>query len=398
MANILFLAHRIPFPPNKGDKIRSFHILKHLTTKHRVFLGAFIDDENDWQYTEEMQSICSDSFFCRLNPRIAKLCSLRGLLSGQALTEPYYANSQMAKWVNTVLTEQAIDTIFVFSSAMGQYLPEATQAQIIIDFVDVDSDKWRQYSASKSWPMNAVYAREAKCLLHFEQHLAARSSASLFVSPDEARLFKQLAPDSRDKITHLNNGVDLDYFSPNRTYETPFGEAGLPLVFTGAMDYWANIEAVQWFAKQVFPIIHAALPSCCFYIVGSKPTKAVTDLSSLAGVFVTGRVEDVRPYLHYAALSLAPLRIARGIQNKVLEALSMAKPVVATQMAMEGITASGQLDLDVCDDAEAMAERIVQRLKDPAFKPLAVQNRKFVENEYSWNKQLQTLDALISSR
>src|SRR6185437_3003522 len=341
MQELLYLVHRIPYPPDKGDKIRSYHLLKHLSEHYRIHLGAFIDEEKDWKYLDKVKNLCSgETCFANLNPKAARLRSLSGLFSGQPLTLPYYWDGGLQTWVDSVLETRPIRNILVFSSAMAQYVNHTGPIRRIIDFVDIDSDKWLQYSATKTWPMSWIYRRESRLLLSYERKVAKDFDSAPFVSEIEANLFKQLAPEAATKVTYFNNGVDADYFSPQNIYPNPYPAGIEALVFIGAMDYWANVDAVEWFARSIFPAIRAQLPEIEFHIVGARPVAEVMALTVLPGVTVTGSVPDVRPYLAHASLAVAPLRIARGIQNKVLEAMAMEKIVIASPQAVEGINAA----------------------------------------------------------
>ena len=384
MKNLLYLTHRIPFPPNKGDKIRSYHILKYLAQSYRIYLGTFIDEVDDWQYLPELESLWEDICCLALNPKIAKLKSLTGLLKGQPLTVPYYTNSQMTQWVNETLNTHKIDSCLVFSSAMAQFIDPSVSIRTIIDFVDVDSDKWLQYAQGKRWPASWIYTREGNCLLEYDRTVANRFDFSFFVSRHEVNLFQQLVPEAKNRIGYFNNGVDTEYFKPNPDWPSPYPDEYEVLVFTGAMDYWANVDAVCWFAKKVFPQINLSRPSARFYIVGSKPSNEVRQLEQNPNIVVTGRVKDIRPYLQYAQLPVAPLRIARGIQNKVLEAMAMAKPILLTSLAMEGIETTGSLNLTISDEADELAARAVTLLEDNPFEAGSVQNRDFVQQHYTW--------------
>lgn len=397
MKELLFLAHRIPYPPNKGDKIRSYYLLKHLSRHFRVHLGAFVDDPDDWKHVEALSGMVSGELkLLPLQPSAARLRSAQGLFSGEPLTLPYYRDAAMQDWVARLLAAHPVGQAVVFSSAMAQYLEAYPDLRRIVDFVDIDSDKWRQYAERKSWPMSWVYRREARTLLEYERHVAASFDAATFVSSAEAALFKQLAPECDAHIGHYNNGVNLDYFSPCWEFDDPYPAGARALVFTGAMDYWANVDAVSWFAREVMPTLRERLPDAHFYIVGSRPTAEVRALAG-AGVTVTGGVPDVRPYLAHAALAVAPLRIARGIQNKVLEAMAMAKPVVVSPQALQGITADTSHELLLAEDAAAFVAAISAQLTDPD-EAIGQAARRCVERLYSWDTSLGRLDALLGIR
>ncbi len=390
---LLYLTHRVPYPPNKGDKIRSFHLLRHLSQHYRVHLGTFVDDEADWQHVETAKSFCGESHFARLTPSTARLRSLTGLLTGQALTLPYYHNAGMQHWVNDLLANKPIKRILVFSSAMAQYVKQAQGMKRVIDFVDIDSDKWTQYAKSKRWPLSWLYRREGKLLLRYEREVAKEFDASMFVSREEAELFKQLAPECADKTGYFSNGVDTEYFSPEREYPNPYLDGEQALVFTGAMDYWPNVDAVRWFAEEIFPAVYAALPQTRFYIVGSRPTALVRELARLPGITVTGTVADIRPYLAHARLAVAPLRIARGLQNKVLEAMAMAKPVLASPQAAEGIQAIQGNELHVAASAQEFWQKILTLLMEKTCGKAA---RARILADYDWDSCLAQVDALLA--
>ncbi|MDD5034955.1 MAG: TIGR03087 family PEP-CTERM/XrtA system glycosyltransferase [Methylococcaceae bacterium] len=392
MKELLFLIHRIPFPPNKGDKIRSYHILKHLSLTYRVHVGAFVDDSQDWRHAEDLKDLCGEMCLLPLNPLRSKLASLSGFLTGEALSLPYYRNAEMSAWVDRIVRERPLTGILIFSSAMAQYVEKLDSYPRVLDFVDVDSDKWRQYAEKKSWPLNWVYRREGRRLLDFDRRMAKRFDQSLFVSEHEASLFKTLAPESADKVFALEMGVDTDFFDAGTDYVSPYPEGTDVLVFTGAMDYWANVDAVTWLAREVFPQVLRLRPAARFYIVGVRPTPAVLALGKIDGVVVTGAVKEIRPYLAHARLAVAPLRIARGIQSKVLEAMAMGKSVIASSKAMEGIVAEERLDLRVADEPENWVHAIVEVLENSALPERSSTNRAFILNRYSWERNLSRLD------
>jgi len=397
MKELLFLAHRIPYPPNKGDKIRSFNMLQYLSKHYRVHLAAFIDDPDDWRHVEEVRKMCVTTCFVRLDPTWARLSSLTGFFTGKPLTLPYYRNKEIQEWADNLLENNQIRHIVAFSSAMAQYLMGRIPAgaRSVIDFVDIDSDKWRQYADSKGWPMNWIYWREAKKLLQFERQAAGAFDVSVFVSQPEAELFRKLAPEVEQRITHVSNGVDTEYFSPEREYPNPYAGDEKVIVFTGAMDYWANVDAVRWFAQDIFPSIRQREARTRFYIVGTRPTNAVQELAAIPGVMVTGGVEDIRPYLAHAAVAVAPMRIARGIQNKVLEAMAMARPVVTTPEGLDGIRARVGEEIQTATNSAEFMSRVVDILTDAERTEIGKTARACVVNDYSWHESLERLGRLL---
>jgi sugar transferase (PEP-CTERM/EpsH1 system associated) len=362
-----------------------------------VYLGAFVDDPYDWKYVQDVGQFCAETCLRPLHRTAATLRSLTGLVTGQPLSIPYYHDKKMRQWVDRVLDEQDIHQVLVFSSAMAQYVENRDSVRRVIDFVDVDSDKWRQYAEKKSWPANWVYGRESERLLSYERGIAERFDRSVFVSAAEADLFCRLAPESADRVSGVANGVDTDFFRFDQDIGNPYLEGDKVMVFTGAMDYWANVDAVTWFAEEVFPEIRRREPAARFFVVGARPTEAVQRLQRVAGVTVTGGVKDIRPYISFASFAVAPLRIARGIQNKVLEALAMGKPVLATSAAMEGIEAPEHLDMIVADSAADWVESAIRLFDRGQAASRSARNRAFVESRYGWQQSLGSLVDMLES-
>lgn len=397
MKSLLFLAHRVPYPPNKGDKIRSYNFLKGLAPHYNVHLASFIDDPDDWQYISKIEEITVTSLFVALKPFIAKIVSLSGLLTGKALTLPYYKSRKVQNWVDQTIRENNIKKIFIYSSAMAQYVEKYSHLDIVVDFVDVDSDKWLQYSKNANWPMSWVYRREAKLLLEHDAQAAKNALMNTFSSEVEAELFKQLSNIAPERIAAINMGIDVVFLDPYKSFDTPYKRGESIIVFTGAMDYWANIDAVIWFVNEVFPNIISRCHNAKFYIVGFKPTKEVMHLANTEGVVVTGRVKDIRPYLLFSNVVVAPLLIARGVQNKVLEAMAMEKVVIATSLALEGIY------LDNCDVYKVsqdidFSDRVVAILKKSSPPLVSKINRNFMIENYCWDASVDKLINIIENK
>ena len=395
MANLLYLVHRLPYPPNKGDKVRSFNLLKHLARKHRIYLGTFIDDPDDEVHLKALRAYCAGLYVARLSPRTAKLQSLSGLLTGEALSLPYYRNVGLRAWVKRTCATVPIDTAVVFSSVMADYIPDMARLPTLVDFVDMDSAKWRQYATTHRWPLSWLYRREGERLLAFERDVAARAKHSFFVTAEECDLFRKAAPECAGRIDAMCNGVDAEFFAPVHAMSSPFTADEIPIVFTGAMDYWPNIDAAVWFAGEVLPRLCRRYPGVRFYIVGRSPDPTV---QALAGdtVVVTGTVDDVRPYLAHAAVVVAPLRIARGIQNKVLEAMAMARPVVASAACAGPIAAERGAELLVADSADDYLAHIESLLANwIRADSIGQAARRRVLESYSWDAHLSLIDRYL---
>jgi len=394
---LLFLCHRIPYPPNKGDKIRSFHLLHHLSQHFDIHLATFVDDSADRPYISNVKKHCKSSLYVDLIPWQATLRSLKGLVTGEPLSIPYYTSIRMKTWVKATVAENNIRHVIVYSSAMAQFIPqgEFNFTRKIIDFVDVDSDKWQQYAGQKPWPLSWLYKRESDKLLKLERTLSQQFDSGLFVSSAEADMFRALSPETADKIGFYNNGVNIEYFDPERDCSNPYLDGVPTIVFTGAMDYWPNVDAVVWFVYQVLPHLLAESPQLQFYIVGGNPDKKVQRLSAEVGVVVTGRVEDIRPYIQHALLAVAPIRVARGVQNKVLEAMAMEKPVLVSSKGLEGIDAVHGEQLLIADEVGEYIS-LVQQILRGDFSTMGSKARNYVAENFNWDENLPEVVFLLN--
>ncbi|MGA9581610.1 MAG: glycosyltransferase [Allosphingosinicella sp.] len=432
MSDTLFLAHRIPFPPDRGDKIRTFHELKHLAGLGTVHLACLADDEADAAHLAGLRGAIGPALgeaHVEIRRATRVSAGLRALVQGRPVSLTLFDSPALRQFVERMLAGGRIGTVFAFSGQMAQFVPDRLGTRFVMDFGDVDSAKFEAYGA-EGGAMALINRREGRKLAEFERSVAARADVSLFVSDSEAELFRRRSGLGSADIRALQNGVDLDYYDPEGDFEplkapplqgrgwggkcgeesmtppvrradsphpdpSPEGE-GLrkrsPLiVFTGQMDYAPNIDAVRWFAGEVMPM----LPEARFAIVGRKPPEAVRRLAG-PRTNVTGAVPDVRSWLAAADVVAAPLRIARGIQNKVLEAMAMARPVVASPAAFEGIEAEPGRHLLVAAGAEAQAEAIAGLLADPLRAEAMGQGaRRRMEQVYRWEARLAPLGGIV---
>jgi sugar transferase (PEP-CTERM/EpsH1 system associated) len=397
--DLLFLTQRIPYPPNKGEKIRHYQFLRHLAKSHNVYLGCLVDDPNDWDHIGTVEGFCADVHFARLDRRRDMISHLGALATGTALSVALYQDRGLARWVAHILASVRPPVVFVGSSNMAPYVLEHAKGagKRIFDLVDVDSEKWRAYADKASGVMKWIYHREARMVLDLERRIAREGDYCTFVSEAEAQMFRSLVPDRAETIVGVSNGVDSGYFDPSGGFPAPFDAALPSFVFTGTMDYVPNVDAVSWFAQDILPRIRQSLPRAQFYIVGSGPSSAVQALAQIDGVHVTGRVPDVRPYLAHATAAIAPMRIARGIQNKVLEAMAMGRPVIVTSDALEGIEAAPAVEVLLADDAQTFAHSACHIVANPAeARTIGAAARQRVVAQYSWERQLRGLDRLLA--
>lgn len=394
MREILFLAHRIPWPADRGDKIRSHHILKKLCEMAPVHVGTFADDERDMGFVSEMDGILASSHV-ELRNKPQWQAGVEALLTRQPVSVRSFGSESMQAWVNGLLASGRISHIFCFSGQMAQYVPASFDGRFIMDFVDVDSAKFESYAGEGNPLMRWVNAREGRLLGDFEREVARQADASLLVSDAEADLFRVRSGAAH--VAALGNGIDTVFYDPVAKFKKLHPVFPDPLiVFTGQMDYRPNIEAVTDFAVNAMPAIRAANPEASFAIVGRNPTSAVSHLSALPGVQVTGAVDDVRTWLAGADVVVAPLRTARGIQNKVLEAMAMAKPVVVSSAAAEGIAATNGAHYFIESDVAGEANRVITLLSDANMsRKIGCAAREHVVQHYGWAGQLAALNELM---
>jgi len=401
MADILFLAHRIPYPPNRGDKIRSWHMLKHLAGLGRVHLACFADDDADAAHLDALRSALGGALgeaHVEVRRTGKFTAAAQALRTDRPISLAMFDSAQMRPFVTKTLARADIGAVFVFSGQMAQFVPERVRQRFVMDFVDVDSAKFADYAGEGGGPMRWVHAREAVKLLAFERATAARADASLFVSDAEAALFKARTELSNASIQVVQNGIDLDFYDPRAAFDRlPAAERGKgPLVvFTGQMDYAPNVAAVTGFAERVMPLVVQARPDARFAIVGRNPAAAVARLAG-PSVIVTGAVADIRSWIAAADIVVAPLRIARGIQNKLLEAMAMARPVVASPEAFRGIDAEPGRDLIVADTAPDQAGAVLHLLANPDYAAgIGAAARRRMETVYRWEAKLAPLAHIL---
>lgn len=393
MSELIFLAHRIPFPPDRGDRIRSFHILRHIAQRRPVHLLGFVDDEEDRKAAKELLPMLA-SLHVEIRDKSRLRAGIEALMLGEPVSVTAFGSRRIMRMVDELLADRPIDTIFAYSGQMAQFVPDDRGGRrFIMDFVDVDSEKFAAYAAGTRGVMRWIHRREARLLADYENGIGRWADINLFVSEAEAALFRQRAGLAVANVRAMDNGIDAAKFDPAGF---PRVEGAEPmLVFTGQMDYRPNVEAVSWFAKRTFRAIRAKHPNALFAIVGRDPAPEVRALAKEKNVIVTGGVPDVRPWIAAAAVVVAPLDIARGVQNKVLEAMAMARPVVASPAAFEGIDAVPGEHLIVARGND-MSNAVGHLISNPhEGDAMGLRARAHVIARYNWEDQLVALDAMI---
>lgn len=384
------LAHRIPYPPHTGDKIRAYHIARHLGRRHRLTLAFLVDNPGDLAGVQPLRQMVGQVEFARLWKPWSLLKGLTGLAAGASLSLPYFSSRRLRGRLARRLDHEGFDLVYASSTPMAQYA-RALGLPVIMDFVDVDSDKWTQYARFSRPPLSWLYQTEGRRLRICEADIARWASLCLLATPAEEALLKSFAPWARTAV--VPNGIDLDYFRPIEPERHPAA-----LIFTGAMDYLPNIDAVRHFCADILPLVRREVSDACFYIVGLNPPPEVRSLAGTPGVVVTGAVPDVRPYYARAAVCVAPLRMGRGVQNKVLQAMAMGLPVVTSSVGRRGLEAEPGEHLYVADEPAAFAAGVVHLLTTPAAQQaMGRRGRAFVEAHHAWGASGARLDALLES-
>lgn len=359
---ILFLAHRLPYPPNKGDKIRSFWELRTLALSHEVDLFCFCDDKKDKSYVEELRRYCHECYVEPISKLRAGALALSGVFRKQPLSIAYFFSETMARRINSAIQSRSYELVLVFSSTMAQYVEQWPDLPRVLDLVDVDSDKWAQYSSSTRGPLSWLWNLESRRLARYESALVSFFNETLVCTDAEAQLLRSKV--GKGKISVLQNWLDLDYYDPD-SISVPAEIRSLQpyIVFTGTMDYLPNVDAVQFFCREVLPRIREQMPGVRFVIAGRNPTREVLRLGTDSAVRVTGAVPDIRPYLRGAGAAVAPMRIARGVQTKILEALAIGIPVAASSAAARALPQELRQLLFVADKPAALASRLLTYLQ-----------------------------------
>ncbi len=384
---ILFLSQRVPYPPNRGDKITTWRLIERMRREHDVHCVAFSHGEADRAGARQLEEMGIPISVFDLSPKWSRIRSLPLLLTSKPLTLGVFGSRALQREVDRLVPD--VDLAYAYSSSMGAFLLPHGNLRRVMHFAELDSDKWHQYVERTAPPMRWVYAREWKTLLSFERELAHAFEQNVFCTPLEEKVFRREIPGAPSTV--IRNGVDLEAFAP----EPDAAEPG-HVVFTGVMDYFPNVDGCRWFADELLPLVRERVPDVRFSIVGSHPTPEVVALGEREGVGVTGFVDDTRDWLRRASVAVAPLRIARGIQNKVLEALAMGLPTVGTTCATQGTDGTpGEhflVENEAVPFANAVADLLLDRERSLA---LGRAGRRFVEDNYDWEVCLAGLDELL---
>jgi sugar transferase (PEP-CTERM/EpsH1 system associated) len=392
------LSHRIPFPPNKGEKIRTFHQLKHLVDAgHNVSVVAPYEDDSELEFfTALKEQHCQHVVGIKLGNKILRL--LKGILSSKALSVANFYTAELQTVFDDLLGKHQFDAIICTASSMAEYVFKSSHLNsekrpaLLMDFMDLDSDKWRQYSQRSSYPMKWVYQRETKLIGKFELQIAQQFGACFFITESEKSLFCKTIGKG-DNIYAVENGMDTKVFKPVLNKVMPTQPI---LLFTGVMDYAPNIDAVVWFVDNVWSKVLEKWPQAQFYIAGMSPSDKVKALAANQGVVVTGFVDDILPYFDQASVFVGPFRIARGVQNKVLQAFACGLPVIATNMGAEGIRCKDGESILLAQTPDDFMQQLLNLSENQELsKTIADNALQIIHQHYAWDSVLKPFEDVL---
>jgi len=388
---IFFVCQRVPFPPDRGDKITTFNEIRHLSMAHEVHLFCLADGRRDLENIPGLSDYVQSVTAVPVTGLRSRLRALTALVTGKPLSVAAYNEKRLHDAIKEQFSALKPDLIMVYSCNVAQYAEDFPQVPRLMQFAELDSSRWGQYAKRSPIPLRWIYAIEQRRFFAYEQRIARAFSHALVCTAIEQREFQRLIPGV--PVSLVGNGVDLDYFRPAASPKQPGS-----IVFTGVMDYLPNVDAVIWFCNKALPLIQAQIPDATFVICGSRPTVAVHRLAKKPGVTVTGWVPDTRPFLDRAEVFVAPLRMGRGIQNKLLEGLAMGLPCIASTAAWSGTAVANGEGLLVADEPQEFAGHVVRLLREPDFRTsMACKARAAVEANYRWAVQLAVLDRVIAN-
>ena len=389
--HILYITHRLPYPPHDGARIRAYHTVRRLSRHNRVTVAAPLGAADRGRDVDALEAFCAESVTSRVSAWAAWVRLALSLVSRRSASAAFFDAPRIRRQLHEKIAAGAFDLVVVHCSAVAPYVL-GTSVPKIMDFVDMDSQKWVEFATFKRWPLSWVYRLEGWKLRRLERACAADFDASTVATPAELEILQ--AMDAGRPSAFFPNGVDLDFFAldPETVPEPNV------IAFLGRMDYFPNEDAVVFFVDEVLPLIRRHVPSARFRIVGAAPTRRVRALADIKGVEVTGKVADIRDHVRGAALTVAPLKIARGTQNKILESMAMGVPVVTTTRAMKGVDAVAGEHLLASDGARAMAEAVCALLQDPAERArLSIAGRQRVADRHAWGPALDRFEAFAGA-
>ncbi|MGH8850152.1 MAG: TIGR03087 family PEP-CTERM/XrtA system glycosyltransferase [Casimicrobiaceae bacterium] len=386
---VLYVCHRFPFPPKRGGKIRPFNMIRHLAAKHEVHVASIARSAIEGREGEGLAAHCAGYDMARVSAPVQVLRMVARLPTAAPSSMGYFRSRKLARRIDALLASERFDLIFVHCSSVAPYVENVRGTPKILDFGDMDSQKWRDYARFKPFPWSLGYRLEAAKMERAERRLATRFDLCTATTRAEWETLQGYGTGVASDW--FPNGVDSGYFAPTgEPYDAD------TIAFVGRMDYYPNQECMFDFCARTLPLLQARWPALELVIVGADPSSQVRRLARLPGVSVTGSVADVRPYLRRSALMVAPLNIARGTQNKILEAMATGVPVVASRVAAGGVDAVGGEHFVAASSPEEYAAAILRILDDPLERErLAHAGRARILSHHAWDKSMQRLDGII---
>lgn len=388
---ILYICHRFPYTPNRGGKIRPFNMISHLSKNHEVHVASLAHSKQDTDEAPGIEPYCASYAVEKPHHAMRWLRMLSKIPFKKPSAPDYFYSSKLQTKIDNLISTNDFDLIFVHCAFVAQYVANVTHIPKILDFGDMDSQKWLAYADAKPFPLSIAYLLEGKKMEKYESELSRKFDCCTATTRLEYETLNSM--NSAQSTSWFPNGVD------HNTFCLPDSEHNYDpsnIVFVGRMDYYPNQKATQYFAMDVLPIIRKSIPDAKFVIVGANPPKFIQQLENLPGVEVTGTVPDVKDLVRNAALTVAPLDIARGTQNKILESMSLGVPVVATAQAAKGVDAIPDEHLLIADGVDETVKKVVGVLQNPELRSrLSLAGRKRVETTHSWPDSMGRLDKII---
>jgi len=390
---ILFVCHRLPYPPNRGGKIRPFNMIRHLSRQHSVVVATLAESPAELDAGQPLRSHCAEVLVELLPPTTRWRQAVAALPTATPSSVAYFSSARLRARIAEAARHAPFDAIIVHCAFVAHHVDGIPAGLRVMDYGDLDSAKWAAYASHRALPLSLGYALESRKLRAHERRLATRFDQCTVTTQGERDEFLALQVDR--PCTVIPNGVDAGHFSP-----APEAATGTTsLVFLGRFDYFPNIDGARYFAEEIFPEVRRRVPGCTLQIVGANPAKVVRELASRPGVQVCANVPDVRPFLQGAAVSVAPLRIARGTQNKILESMAMGVPVVATRQAARGIQAVAGEHLLVADGPKDFAESVTRLLQAPGLRAtLTRAAREQIARTHHWPASMAILDEVLTAQ
>jgi sugar transferase (PEP-CTERM/EpsH1 system associated) len=379
LMRILVLTSRLPYPPNRGDRLRAYNFIKSFSREHEIHLISFISDESEQAYTKEMEEYCQKVDVVQLSRQQSALYVGINVWRNQPLQSLYYRSSKMQSLVSDKLSELEFDVIYIH---LAQYVENRKHVYRIIDLTDVISREVTRSLPYRSPLSRLLYTIEQPRISRYEKFLANSLEETWLISKSDRQILSSHCPQANIQV--ISNGIDFDYF-----YPLDLTRENNSIIFTGHMGVAHNIDAAELLVNKILPLVQQQIPTCSVYIVGAEPVERVQKLANNPAVTVTGYVNNLNEYLNRASVFVAPLRFAAGVQNKVIEAMATSLPVITTSLVNEGINAVNESEILVSNNEETLSSYVIDLSYNEAYRRRIGQaGMEFVRNKYDWDYAL----------